>query len=176
MPDVIELNFDAQTEAHVRDIWRELEVAGFTANLPGGTPHVSLAIGGTIDANAIAPTLQKFAAKYPPIPVALSAINQFPGSVVYLAPELSSELAKMHRAFHISFVLPMDELSRHYLPAAWRPHCTLAQGVAESDLPRVMEICSRTKLPIMGQFESISLVRWRPAVELTRFTLGLSPQ
>ena len=59
MPFVVELYFDATTEARIRDAWKALDEAGISDSMPKGgyRPHISLGVCDHLETDPLAQEL-----------------------------------------------------------------------------------------------------------------------
>lgn len=135
----LELFFDAEADAAVRDLWRRLDEAGVpsmaTRGHRGHRPHVTLAMAGTIPPAARRSLRDELATLSIP-DLWLYTLGTFPGeeSVLLLGAVVDTELLAVHTAVHDALAGRVREPSAYYFPGAWVPHCTLAQGITPSQL------------------------------------------
>jgi 2'-5' RNA ligase len=128
------LLFDPQTDAAVRAVWANLEARGVsslaTATHGRHHPHVSLAVADRIgheQARAAIEPLRDASSMH----LRLGSLAVFPGraGVLYLGVVPTLRLLRVHHLVHERLARSGVETNRHYLPDAWVPHCTLAQGL-----------------------------------------------
>lgn len=134
MANALALYFDRQTDAAVRAMWASLEARGVpsmaTSTHGRHRPHVSLTVGDRITTaqadRALAPFEDASA-----LHLRLGSLAVFPGraGVLYLGVVPTLGLLRLHRRVHEGLARAGVEAHRHYLPDAWVPHCTLAQGL-----------------------------------------------
>jgi 2'-5' RNA ligase len=169
---VVELFFDPTTEAAVRALWHALAEAGIDG-VPGGRPHVSLAVYGQLDVERFRSALTAFAAGRAPLETTLASWGVFPGAeaVVFLAPVVTREMLALQEDFLARFA-EFGAPPHYYGPGAWVPHCTLAAGLPPSELPRVAGLCHRLVRPIGGRLERIGLVEYIPRREHVTLPFG----
>ncbi len=154
--------FDRHADAAVRSMWASLEARGIRSMASSGhcrhRPHVSLMV-----AERIAPPQARTAVE--PLTEAtdlvlrLGSIAVFPGraGVLYLGVVPTLRLLRLHNALHARLAGAGVESGRHYLPNAWVPHCTLAQGLAHRDLPVAVQAIKRLR-PTDAQITSVGIV------------------
>jgi 2'-5' RNA ligase len=173
VPYAVELYFDAQAERAVRELRAALGVPPVLDEM-GERPHISLAVFATLDSDALAPHLQKFAARLAPFPVALVGVGGFASAqgVIYLAPEPDEWLSRAHGEFHLLIQSLGLQSNEYYLPRNWVPHCTIAQDVHPAFLEPAKSRARSLFSRIDAQVESIGIVSYRPARPLALFNLG----
>ena len=139
----------------------------------GDTPHISLAIFSQLEPHMFEPHLRQFARTQPAFPVRLDGVGCFPG-VVFLRPESTPSLIKIHSDFHkVLATLGITPLE-YYKSGKWIPHCTMAQDIGEQAMAHALET-SRQKFPVVeGMIERIGLVQFRPVTRLCTFFLSKS--
>ena len=172
-PLAIGMYLDSDSEAAIRDIWKDLAEAGVTSYMldSGDPPHVTLAICNELDTEEFEARLRSFAKELSPFAVTLSNVGIFPRGVVFLAPTVTHKLLDIHSYFH-RFVRDVSEPSwENYLLGRWVPHCTLAMDLDPNLVPKAVEICGRASLPMRGQIVEIGVVEFRPVVQLFSFKL-----
>ncbi len=162
MAYALEMFFDQHAESSVRTMWASLEARGVRSMASVGhgrhRPHVSLLV-----AERITPTQARTAteplAEASDLVLRLGSIAVFPGraGVVYLSVVPTLRLLRLHNALHAQLAGAGVESGRHYLPNAWVPHCTLAQGLAHTDLPAAVQAIKRLR-PTDAQITSIGIV------------------
>lgn len=143
----IELVFDAQTEARIRDDWARLAAAGMSSlaahTASSNRPHLTLAAGAELQPPTRPVPL--------PGPVAFGGLVLFPhADRVVLAWSVvhTPELDALHRAVHTQ---AKDALPTS-LPGAWTPHVTLARRLR---LPQLGEAVALLGEPFAGRAAGI---------------------
>jgi len=146
----LELFFDPQAESTVRTLWASLEARGLRSMATAGhcrhRPHVSLLVAEQL-------TLDQARAAVEPMTEAtdvalrLGSVAVFPGraGVVYLAVTPTRRLLRLHHALHTHLAAVGVESGRHYLPDAWVPHCTLAQGLTHEQVATAVHAVKRLR-------------------------------
>lgn len=139
MADALELFFDADADARVRALWQRLEDSGI-ASLAAHThrrhrPHVTLAVASSIPAaarKAVTAELSRLSVPQ----LWLYTLGTFPGeeAVLLLSAVVDTEVLALHSAAHDCLAGRVRAPSAYYLPGAWIPHCTLAQGITREEL------------------------------------------
>lgn len=162
MADALELFFDAGSEAAVRAMWGNLEARGLrsmaTTSHGRHRPHVSLTV-----ADRITPAQAKAAVEplrgANDLSLRLGSVAVFPGrqGVLYLSVVPTLRLLRLHREVHASLVGAGVESGRHYLPDAWVPHCTLAQGLTQEEVTSAVRAVKRQR-PIEADVVSVGIV------------------
>jgi hypothetical protein len=106
----------------------------------------------------------------------LEGVDSFPGEegVVFIQAMLSDSLRQIHAGFGrvlanlVAINSPLYELPR------WRPHCTVATGVAAELMQRVSSLAESAQRPGTARVTSICGVRYRPATLQFRQTLSVA--
>ena len=65
--------------------------------------------------------------------------------VVYLGVTPTRRLLRLHHELHGRLAAVGVESGRHYLPDAWVPHCTLAQGLTPEQVPMAVRAVNRLR-------------------------------
>ncbi|MXY49912.1 MAG: 2'-5' RNA ligase family protein [Gemmatimonadetes bacterium] len=172
----IELFYDEASDRTVREIWDGLGTALGQPSLSelGARPHVSLAVyGDGYDTNGFPERLLEFARSIDPFDFTLSSLGTFPGQegVVFLAPVVTRRLLAVHARFHEVFSKHDHVGMGYYLPGNWVPHCTVAIDLSEAEVTAAVAYGREVFQPILGRFQEIGLVEFRPVKE--RFTCAL---
>jgi 2'-5' RNA ligase len=158
----LELYFDPHAESAVRTMWANLEARGLRSMATVGhcrhRPHVSLLVAERL-------TLDQARAAAAPLTEAtdvvlrLGSIAVFPGraGVVYLGVTPTRRLLRLHHELHARLAAVGVESGRHYLPDAWVPHCTLAQGLSPEQITVAVGAVQRLRM-IPGEAASVGMV------------------
>ena len=160
----VELLFDADTEARLRQIWADLFAAGLPGRVPAGRPHVTVAV-----AERIAPDVDELLlpiARQLPLACSVGAPLLFGRSNAVLARLIvpTTELLAVHAAVHrvCGPHLRPGPLP-HSLPGHWTPHVTLARRVEGARLEPVLRIASQ---PVEIRGALTGLRRWDGAARV----------
>lgn len=181
----IVLLLDPFSELAVRSIWATLAHEGITASLPAivcALPHITLSICRDLDQEQTRFGLQQFAAGLPAFQISFSALGAFPtqnGTAVFLQPTITEDLLCAHRRLHTALEEVQQEVSPHYLPGRWTPHCSLGIGLPEPVAKLALSSCLSLRLPLLGQVQAVALLEMlthqRQVIagcERARFRLG----
>ena len=177
----VEMYFDPQTEARVRDVWWELARQGVNSYQVdvGARPHVSLAVFLDLDPECLREDMADFARRTPCLPVCLGSVGSFPGGegVVFLAPVVSAGLLEMHRCYHEGLARLGVRPVPYYLPSEWVPHCTVAMHSPGDQLAKAVQVCRQSKVFGSGWFQEIGLIRFEDPASRTKhlYTFPLQP-
>lgn len=168
----VQMYFDRQTEARLRDLWEALARAGVNSHMidVGARPHVSLAIFPRVGIDSLRPAMEDFARRTPPLAVRLTSVGSFPGQegVVFLSPLASDGLLGTHRRYHECLARLDAQPDPRYLPGLWVPHCTVAVHAGPHEVAEAVRICLASDVFGPGRFEQIGLVEYGGG-EKTRF-------
>jgi 2'-5' RNA ligase len=143
MTQALEIFFDPDSEAAVRQLWARLEAAGLPS-LAMRThrrhrPHVSLAVAQRIDTTRLEKAHQCLAATH--LDITLYSPAVFPrNGVLYLSVVPTRALLRLHKEVHAALEGSLVESWRTYSVDAWVPHCTLAQDFDPTQLARGVEL------------------------------------
>ncbi len=154
----IELIFDRDTEAVIRNIWETLAAAGIPSQAPASRPHVTLVVAESIAADVDA--LLDPVSNLLPLgcrigaPVLFGRATAVFARLVVPTGELLALHAQVHRlcAPHLA-VGPMP----NSLPGQWTAHVTMARRVGGAQLWRALRTAGRPA-QIDGSFAGLR--RW----------------
>lgn len=162
MAYALEMFFDPHAEAAVRAMWGSLEARGVRSMATVGhcrhRPHVSLLVAERLTAAQARAALEPLA-EATDLVLRLGSVAVFPGraGVLYLSVVPTLRLLGLHRTLHTHLAGAGVESGRHYLPDAWVPHCTLAQGLSFEQLPTAVQAIKRLR-PTDAQVASVGIV------------------
>ena len=154
----IELLFDHDTEATIRQIWEDLAAAGIPSQAPASRPHVTLVVAERIapDVDALLrPVAQRL-----PLGCAVGASLLFGRSNAVLARLIvpTAELLAIHAEVHRicgPYLLPGP--MPNSLPDQWTAHVTLARRVGNAHIEPVLRVAGQPA-EIEGTFAGLR--RW----------------
>lgn len=154
----IELVFDRDTEAAIRNIWEALAAAGIPSQAPASRPHVTLAVAEGIAADVddlLSPVTERLPLRcLIGAPVLFGRASAVFARLVVPTSELLALHAQAHRVCgpHLS-PGPMP----NSLPGQWTAHVTIARRVSGAQLGRALRIAGRPA-QIDGSFAGLR--RW----------------
>jgi 2'-5' RNA ligase len=164
MPYAVELYLDPAADAAVRRLWADLAADGVSAVMHEGPyrPHVSLAVMGTADLEALNAALASFAAGMSPLALGLSSIGVFPSAegVVFLGVVVTEALLRVHTTVHALATRTAGELWDYYTPGRWVPHCTVAYRLRSERIPDVVRLCLQLPLPLIARVAAVGVVEF----------------
>jgi hypothetical protein len=137
----VELVFDQDTEAAVRNIWAGLAEAGIHSQPPGSRPHTTLTVAQRIDAEVDA-LLAALVSRFPfkcriGAPLLFGRTKAVLARLVVPTAELVDVHAEVHR-------LCMPHLTpgpmANARPGQWTPHVTMARRVGPDQVGRALRI------------------------------------
>lgn len=139
MAQALDLFFDAEADAAVRELWRRLDNAGIpsvaTRTHQRHRPHVTLAMGASIPSAARKALRSELGALSLP-DLWLYTLGTFPGEepALLLGAITDTEILAVHTATHDALAGKVTQPSAYHLPGAWIPHCPLARGITRNEL------------------------------------------
>lgn len=155
----IEVLFDAESDAAVRDDWRRLSEAGLPSQHDhrgeSNAPHITAAWTTAV------PDLSAW-----PLPsgvLAFGGLLLFPrrrGVVLSRAVIVTTELLSWHAALHERLPDALD-VDPHTRPGAWTPHVTLARSLPADSLAAAMAALDAGPIPAPATASAVRL--WDPA-------------
>jgi 2'-5' RNA ligase len=173
----IELYLDSPTADRIIQVWQELEQAGLataqTAKRPY-TPHISLAVAPELDQDWFSRLVEDFAADYQPVPLLFTHLGIFRAerNVLFVAPQASEQLVRMHKAFFALVAGEQVDWWHYYRPDRWVPHCTLTTSDSFGGIARALLRCEALPFPFVAWAERVALVDFVEGEELCLATLG----
>lgn len=162
MAYALEMLFDPHAEAAVRAMWASLEARGVRSMATVGhcrhRPHVSLLVAEHITPAQARAALEPLA-EATDLVLCLGSVAVFPGraGVLYLSVVPTLRLLHLHRTLHVRLAGAGVESGRLYLPDAWVPHCTLAQGLTHEQVPVAVQAIKRLRATD-AQITSVGIV------------------
>ena len=177
MPHAVMVYFDAQTEAAIQTIWKELDDTGAAPYLhrSANRPHFKLAIYEGLNISTSQQRLQSIAATTAGIPVHFKSLGIFPNDkpTVFLAPSVTPALLNLQSCVGGALRdLGQCPPYNFFLPGHWVPHCLLGFDLEPVKLTGVLESAMHLHLPFDGQIEEIGLVEFHPVKHLFTFPLS----
>lgn len=137
MAHALEMYFDGQSDAAVRELWYLLAEAELpslaTRTHRRHRPHVSLTVAESL-ADADLEPLRSVLNAHQPI-LHLYVLGTFPGSegALFLGVQVTKELLAFHAAVYAALAGQPIEHWPYYEPGNWVPHCTLAEGLDHAE-------------------------------------------
>jgi len=173
MAYAVELALDPAAADAVRRVWRELADAGigYVAG-SGARPHVTFGIWDALDVHGAAAELARFAAETDPIGLTLASIGLFPGTAVFLAPTVTTEMLGLHTSLYRRFSRFGTGAWHHYREGTWVPHCTLATDMEPEQFGKALAIAGRVPMPLHCRLVEVGIVEFRPVKQLVSRTLS----
>ena len=163
----IELSFDADSENRIAQL-PTLIKGGLGLDRLGIRPHISLAVfRPPVDRANLASCMEILSQRTTRFEIEFSSVGAFPGDegVVFIAPVVTRELLATHELLHAilsDYVLFPDAL---YSPARWVPHCTVAHGLASSDVSPAVDVARSSNAFGRATVERVTLVEFPPVHE-----------
>jgi 2'-5' RNA ligase len=169
----IGLVFDPRTEAHIKEVWCQLERQRFTTPLarPGCVPHVSLILSETLRVDDLARDLEGLDEFSRGLEVRFSHIGVFtePELVLFYGLTPTHRLLRVHNELARVYRRWSPAIMARTQPGVWVPHCTLATRVDAGRLSEAMAAAATWTLPWVATSVQLAMVRFDPQrVELLR--------
>jgi len=172
----VELYFDSQTEKCVWDLRHALIEQGITSTISelGDRPHISLAVFSNVNCDDLILLTKEYADKIEPFNFQLSAIGAFPTdeNVLFLSPVLTTQLLNCHQDFHLRLAESKLTPASYYIPGNWIPHCSVELDIPNEQFPKAVQVCKKAFKPLLGQFQEIGVVEFRPIKLLANWSLA----
>jgi 2'-5' RNA ligase len=154
----VELVFDQDTEAAVRNIWAGLAEAGIHSQAPTSRPHATLTVAQRIDAEVDA-LLAALVSRFPfscriGAPLLFGRFKAVLTRLVLPTEELVDVHAEVHRLC-LPHVYPGPMTNA--MPGQWTPHVTMARRVVADQLGQALRIAGEPP-EIVGNV--VGLRRW----------------
>jgi hypothetical protein len=140
----VEMFFDEQADAAVRELWTELAEAGLpslaTLTHRRHRPHVSLFVADSLYQADLTGLRAVLASRHPVL--RLSALATFPGQegVLFLGVTVTEELLALQAGAYQAVAGQPVGYWPLYRPGYWVPHCTLAFGLAPEQIAAAIEV------------------------------------
>jgi 2'-5' RNA ligase len=171
----VELYFDTASEQQLRRLQDQLTSQGLPPILEqlGFRPHVSLAGFAATAPEPIIPLARAFAQSSAPFAITFNHIGVFPTAegVVFLAPTVTQQLARLHHSFHQQLAQVALMADRYYQPDHWVPHCTIATDFTPRQIAAAIELLLREFRPLQVQCTAIGVITYRPVLPQAEFAL-----
>lgn len=169
------LYFDKQTEQGVLDLRDVLDDHGIYSTLGklGDRPHISLAVFPDVDRELLISVTHDYSGTLARFDAQLSAVGTFPTdeNIVFLSPVPTIELLQSHQELHRRLASSGLVSSPYYLPANWIPHCSVLLDLPDEQVMRAIQLCKESFKPLMGEFQEIGVVEFRPVKYLANWPL-----
>lgn len=177
MPYAVEMFFDKESDARIRQIWRSLKESGISSymNDSGSIPHVTLSVFSGLDVDDADRRLVSFSEKVSGFRLVLASIGAFPTAenVLFLTPVVTEELLRVHKTFHNEFADLREDQWPYYMPGSWVPHCTLAINIKREEVHEALEHVIKEYSPLCVDVERIGLVEYHPVKLLKEYRFRL---
>jgi len=176
MPFAVSLFLDKEASAIVTDVWQRLADMEVSESMIKANfrPHITLGICEDLRVEPFRRFLAGFAGTHMVFPIILSSLGVFPldtKGAVFFGVTPSPQLLRVHDDFTRSFAEFGEGIRTYYRPGHWVPHCTLADGIGCEVVPRAMEICQQTRLPVYCLAREIGVLQFPPGHELLAYSL-----
>lgn len=161
-------NFDEETNKNfnvIKDSLREKRL-----NAVDIEPHITLAAYVELEEEKLCEWIENVCSKHKSFPINFNHIGLFSLNVLFLAPQVSKELTKLHEEIHEKYEDYCGEIGFNYTVKSknWTPHATLVMGQSEEVL-ECLPIVNEKFKPFVGQVTSIGIYEFYPMREVKVF-------
>ncbi|WP_273851952.1 2'-5' RNA ligase family protein [Guptibacillus spartinae] len=154
--------FDEETEAKVKEIWRELKEQGlsyYIDEVKDGRPHITLASYEHLDREEYIREIDTFYDRVEKMEIMFNMVSSFLNyGTIFIAPTVTKDLLAIHSAHHQHFEDFNGSVNSLYFPGQWIPHCTVANQLEPDDLANVFQYCFTEVQPFRGKIEAVALI------------------
>jgi 2'-5' RNA ligase len=165
--------FDPAADAEVRAVWALLSNSNIDSSMMtlGVAPHLTLAVMDDVLPAPLIGRVNALAARTNPFTLNFDRIDMFEGSetVLYLAPQASTALRRLHEAFHESAV-GIGTSTDHTRPGSWVPHATIAMALRKRPLAAAHRLLSNSFFAFNARVTDLAVIRFRPVVRFQGVT------
>lgn len=160
------VTFDAAADTEVRAIWATLANNKIDSSMMtfGVAPHLTLAVMNDVMPGPLIGRVGDLPTGTEPFGLRFDRIDIFEGreSVLYLAPQASTALRRLHSTLHEN-VQGIGTSTAHTRPGSWVPHATIAMALRRRSLPVAQRLLARCFSPFAARVTDLSVVDFRPA-------------
>jgi len=167
--------FDANSERHVREIWRCLHEKGIDSTLHAGPyrPHITFGIFDSLDVSRFVTAMQKELHEFGPLPFILPSVGIFNEPLAgFFNVTVTEQLLRIHKLIHQTMSTHGSDPVLYYLPNRWNPHCTLAPMLTPETLPEFVRHTTALSLPIAGIIDRVGIIDTPAEIELAEIPLA----
>ncbi len=154
--------FNEETEQKVMDIWQELcdqSISYYVNKVKDGKPHLTLASYEQLDKETFMTELEAYCEGKEEVALTFNTVGSFLNyDTVFLSPVITTDLLKLHGAYHQAFAHYKEASNELYEPEQWIPHCTLANQPVTGNLSDVFGYCQKHVEPISGTIDRIAII------------------
>lgn len=165
MAFAVNIYFDQDTEALLKKYWKRLD----DANLPNKSqrafrPHITLCIFEKINCSDCECYINEISDHFKIKKVRLDHLGIFNNGekVLFLATAPSEMLLNMQKEIFKTVSQYAQQPWDLYHPAAWVPHCTMANDLDADGLKKALEITLGIHLPIQALVSQIGIIEFDP--------------
>ena len=166
MAHAVIATFDPVADAEVRAIWAALSNSNIDSSMTtlGVAPHLTLAVMNDALPAPLIGTVNALAAQTEPFTLNFDRTDMFEGSetVLYLTPQASTALRRLHEAFHESAV-GIGTSTDHTRPGSWVPHATIAMALRKNPLSAAHRMLSASFFAFHARVTDLAVIRFIPA-------------
>lgn len=154
--------FDEATAEHMKVIGHQLQGAGFSGNQRKGLPyHITLATYEVDQEDLLINHLTALSKETPCIELDINHIGLFGLEVLFLAPDVTSDLLDLHVS-----VSQNSKVSDR----GWTPHATLLID-EQANITKALPLVAEAFKPMKAKITGLSLYEFSPARHIASYLL-----
>lgn len=155
------LDFDKEGQKIIKSMVEAICDAGMNDFMKTSTPHLAIASYREIDEEKFLDKFEEFAKKGESLKLRFESVGifYFDRNIIYLAPVMNEDLAKIHKDFHEEFTEEYAQYAfEHYKPNKWVPNCRLAVNATMEETLNAVNALKELFKPIEVKIDGIRVV------------------
>ncbi|MCL1972929.1 MAG: 2'-5' RNA ligase family protein [Endomicrobia bacterium] len=110
--------------------------------------HITITVFDADDESKVVEVSRKFANEQSSFTTTLSSVSAFftEKNVVFYAPIVTNELKAVHERYLNKMTKNFYNMERYWRIEKWVPHCTLADGITDSEMLKAFEILKQNNI------------------------------
>lgn len=157
------LLLDKKSQDKISQTRNRLTKSGVGGEVAAIVPyHITIASLDAENKERFMQTTREFADKQKRFSLSFSSAGTFMTSQngVYFAPVMTSELSDAHERYNKSLEKEVVSFDEYYKANQWVPHCTLASGIADSEMIKAFELLKQENiLPLNAIIDSLCVLQ-----------------
>jgi len=176
MPYAVVLYFDRRSGDAIRAVWDRINASGLSANMQeaGIRPHITLGVFDQLACQPCESALAQLAAHTHLVPLQMHHLGIFsqPETVIFVAPIPTIELLLFHQLVIETLASYGSQPKDIYQPGVWIPHCTLAIGFEQRNLPELIRLSMSLNLPFDLRIDQLGVVEYHSLKDIYKYNLA----